>query len=267
MVASMAKDALRAMSDAVLAITAERAVDPVLQRLIDSARDLEAAYVALGIENARLLERSRELFTIEERKRLARELHDSVTQTLLGIGLTAEAALALLTPDPARARAELEHLREMTSGALQELRSLIFELRPADLETEGLGAALHKYVALLRRLHGRQIELELRGERRLPADVEQALLRIAQEALSNAVRHAEATRIDLMLDVRQPLVRLRVSDDGQGFDPAEARTRSRRLGLTSMTERAEALGGELTINSNPGRGTTVVVETKVGETG
>jgi len=219
-----------------------------------------AAHAAIAIENARLHERSRELSTIEERKRLARELHDSVTQTLFSIGLTAEAATELLDSEPARAREQLGHLQELTRTAMLEMRSLIFELRPAELETEGLGAALRKHVEVLQRLHDQQIELTVDGDRRLPPEIERALLRIAQEALGNALRHGGARHVRLALDARDSRVLLRVEDDGHGFDPEEAATRSRRLGLTSMRERAEAIGGALAIDSAPGRGTTVEIE-------
>jgi signal transduction histidine kinase len=223
-----------------------------------------SGHAAIAIENARLHERSRELSTIEERKRLARELHDSVTQTLFSIGLTAEAAASLVERDPVRAREQLDRLQELARAAMLEMRSLIFELRPAELETEGLAAALRKHVDVLRRLHEQEIELGVDGERRLPPQVEKGLLRIAQEALGNALRHSGADHVALSLAARDPRVSLRVSDDGRGFDPAEAALRSRRLGLTSMRERAEALGGTLEIESEPGRGTTVRVEVRVG---
>jgi signal transduction histidine kinase len=223
-----------------------------------------AGHAAIAIENARLHERSRELSTIEERKRLARELHDSVTQTLFSIGLTAEAAAELVEADPARAREQLGHLQDLTRTAMQEMRSLIFELRPAELETEGLAAALRKHVEVLRRLHDQEIDVTVDAERRLPPDVEKGLLRIAQEALGNALRHSEAAKVSISLAAHDSRVSLRVTDDGRGFDPEEAVTRSRRLGLTSMRERAEALGGTLAIDSEPGRGTTVDVEVKLG---
>jgi signal transduction histidine kinase len=135
---------------------------------------------------------------------------------------------------------------------------LIFELRPAELETEGLAAALRKHVDVLRRLHPQQIELSVDGDRRLPAPVEKGLLRIAQEALSNALRHSGGGRVDVELDVADAHARLRVADDGAGFEIGAAR--ARHLGLTSMRERAEALGGRLEIASAAGRGTTVSVE-------
>jgi signal transduction histidine kinase len=219
-----------------------------------------AAHAAIAIENARLHERSRELSTVEERKRLARELHDSVTQTLFSIGLTAEAAAGLVESDPARARRELETLQELTRAAMEEMRSLIFELRPAELETEGLAAALRRHVDVLRRLHTQEIDLKVNGDRRLVPDVEKGLLRIAQEALGNALRHSGADRVELSLSERDSRVTLRVADDGRGFDPEEAQLRSRRLGLVSMRERAEAFGGTIVIDSAPGRGTTVTVE-------
>jgi signal transduction histidine kinase len=223
-----------------------------------------AAHAAIAIENARLNERSRELSTVEERKRLARELHDSVTQTLFSIGLTAEAASELVEVDPARARAQLGQLQELTRAAMAEMRSLIFELRPAELETEGLAAALRKHVEVLRRLHRQEIELRVDGDRRLPPDVEKGLLRIAQEALGNALRHSGAEHVLLALDALDSRVELSVADDGSGFDPGEAAQRSRRLGLISMRERAETLGGTLAIDSEPGRGTTITVEVRTG---
>jgi signal transduction histidine kinase len=223
-----------------------------------------AGHAAIAIENARLYERSRELSTVEERKRLARELHDSVTQTLFSIGLTAEAAGALVESDPVRAKAELEHLQELTQAAMREMRSLIFELRPAELEVDGLVATLRKHVDVLTRVYDCEIALSLDVSHSLAPDVERGLLRIAQEALANALKHSGAGLVELGLDTHDSVVVLRVADDGCGFDPAEAIARSRRLGLTSMRERVEALGGELTIDSVPGRGTTVRAEVGLG---
>jgi signal transduction histidine kinase len=224
------------------------------QRLIETL----AAHAAIALENARLYERSRELSTVEERKRLARELHDSVTQTLFSIGLTVEAASSLVERDPERARAELARLRELVQGAMQEMRSSIFELRPAELEADGLAASLRKHVEVLGRVHRQRIELAVEGEdRRLPGEVEKGLFRIGQEALANALKHARAQTVSVELDLRDGSASLIVADDGAGFDPRTAAARSRRLGLTSMRERAEALGGTLIIDSAEGRGTRV----------
>ena len=147
---------------------------------------------------------------------------------------------------------------------MEEMRSLIFELRPAELESEGLAAALRKHVEVLRRLHRQEIELRVDGDRRLPPTVENGLFRIAQEALGNALRHSGAGHVVVSLAARDSLVSIRVEDDGCGVDPEEAAIRSRRLGLTSMRERAEALGGTLSIESEPGEGTTIAVEVSGG---
>jgi signal transduction histidine kinase len=229
------------------------------QRLIETL----AAHAAIAIEKAALYERSRELSTVEERKRLARELHDSVTQSLFGMSLTAEAAAALVESDPARAKAELEHLQELARAAMGEMRSLIFELRPAELEADGLAPTLRKHVDVLRRVYGREIELVVDDERRLPAEIERGLLRIAQEALVNALKHSGAEHVGVELRAWDSRLQLTVVDDGGGFDVRHASSRSRRLGLVSMRERAESLGGVLVIESEPGEGTRVSVEVRV----
>jgi signal transduction histidine kinase len=216
-----------------------------------------AAHAAVAIENARLYEQSRELSIVEERNRLARELHDSATQKLFGLVLSAEAAATLLERDPALARTELGRLQALAREAMEELRSLVFELRPPSVETEGLATALRKHVDVLRRVYRREIGLELGGGSRYGPQLEREVLRIAQEALQNALRHANADHVELRLDDRDGHLVLTVRDDGIGFDPAAPELRSRRLGLTSMEERAEAIGGTLRIDSHPGRGTTV----------
>ena len=226
------------------------------QRLIE----MLAAHAAVAIENARLLERSRELNIVEERNRLARELHDSVSQKLFGIVLTAEAATTLLGRDSAAAGEQVARLGELAHEALTELRELIFELRPASLEQEGLAATLRKQVDMMRRLHGRDIELRISGAARPAPEAEGDVLRIAQEALNNALRHANARRIELRYESRDHRIVVTVADDGVGFDPAAPGVRSRRLGLTSMEERARALGGALAVVSRPGEGTTVTLE-------
>jgi signal transduction histidine kinase len=197
---------------------------------------------------------------IEERNRLARELHDSVTQKLFGIVLTAEAAGTLLDQEPERARGQLQRLQELAGEAMEELRSLIFELRPGSLEGEGLATTLRKHVDVLRRVHGREIVLEVAGAPKLAPAVEAEVFRIAQEALHNALRHSGAQRLELSLRAREGGMTLTVTDDGVGFDPEDPALRSRRLGLTSMQERARALGTALRIDSRPGEGTTIALE-------
>jgi signal transduction histidine kinase len=219
-----------------------------------------AAHAAVAIENARLYERSRELSIAEERNRLARELHDSVTQKLFGVVLTAEAAATLVDRDADSARAQLQRVQDLAKEAMEELRSLIFELRPAALETEGLAITLRKHVDALRRVYRRDVGLRIAGKAELPPGTEGEVFRIAQEALANALRHAGASRIDVELDARDGRLRLTVADDGVGFETQSAIVRSRRLGLTSMEERARAVGGTLDIESTPGGGTTVQLE-------
>jgi signal transduction histidine kinase len=226
--------------------------------------EMLAAHAAIAIEKATLYERSRELSIVEERKRLARELHDSVTQSLFAVSLAAEATATLVDVDPPRAKRELEHLHELARSAMDEMRSLIFELRPAELETDGLAPTLRKHADVLRRVYGREIEVTVEVERPLPPELERGLLRIAQEALANALKHSGAEHVGVELRTWDSRLRLTVADDGAGFEPEEARAKSRRLGLVSMRERAEALGGELAIESKRGEGTRVSVEVSVG---
>jgi signal transduction histidine kinase len=222
--------------------------------------ELLAAHAAIAITNAGLYERSRELSILAERNRLALELHDAVSQKLFSLVLTAEAAGTQLDRDPDAARAHVARLQELAREALDELRSLILELRPPELERDGLCGALRKHVDLLRRLHRVEIDVEVDdavggGERR-----DGELLRVAQEALQNAVRHSGAGHIAVRLGSDDGRLVLEVADDGAGFDPGDPELRSRRLGLTSMEERARRLGGRLQIRSAPGAGTTVRLE-------
>jgi len=161
------------------------------------------------------------------------------------------------------ARAQIERLRELTGEALEELRSLILGLRPPELERDGLAGTLRKEVEMVARTHGTPIELHIEpgvtsngGD----TDRELALLRIAHEALHNAVRHAHADHVEVRLSGGDGRLVVEVSDDGVGFDPDAPDVRSRHLGLTSMEERARELHGRLRIHSAPGQGTTVRVE-------
>jgi signal transduction histidine kinase len=223
-----------------------------------------AAHAAIAIENARLFEASRELSVIEERNRLARELHDAMTQNLFSLSLTAEAAAGLMRADPARAEAEIDRVRELARETQAELRSLIFELRPPRLEADGLVATVGKDLEVLGRAHGLKADLRVHGTPELDSGMEVELYRIVQEALNNALRHAQADTIEVEVDARDGGVTVTVRDDGVGFDPGSRAIRERRLGLTSMRERAEAVGSALTVESSPGAGTTVRVEVPGG---
>ena len=225
---------------------------------------LLAAHAAIAIANARLYEQTRELSIVAERNRLALDLHDAVSQKLFGLVLNAETAATLLERNPEAARDQVAKLRTQAREALDELRSLVFELRPPDLERDGLGGALRKHVELLRRLEQHEIELVVAED--LPVDParDREVLRIAQEALQNAVKHAHAHHVTVRLGADDGGVLLEVEDDGVGFDPAAPGARSRQLGLTSMEERAERLGGTLEIRSAHGAGTTVRLHTGRG---
>jgi signal transduction histidine kinase len=226
--------------------------------------ELLAAHAAIAITNARLYERSRELSIVAERNRLALDLHDAVSQKLFALVLAAETAATLLERDPAAARDHVVKLRTLAQEAHEELRSLVFELRPPDLERDGLCGALRKHVEVLRRLQQREIELDLADDLPRDAGRDGEVLRIAEEALQNALRHAGAARIVVTLNGDDGRLVLEVVDDGIGFDPDDTDLRSRRLGLTSMEERARRIGGRLTIRSAAGAGTTVRLETGVG---
>jgi signal transduction histidine kinase len=229
--------------------------------------ELLAAHAAIAIANAGLYERSRELSMLEARNRLALELHDAVSQKLFSLVLTAEAAGEQLARDPDAARASLERLRGLAGEALEELRSLILELRPPELERDGLCGALRKHAEMLRRLHHVEIEVDIDEAVSAGAGSgarDREILRVAQEALQNAIRHAAPQRLGLRLARHDGRLELEVTDDGAGFDPGEPELRSRRLGLTSMEERAQRLGGTLEIRSAPGAGNTVRVEAPGG---
>jgi signal transduction histidine kinase len=228
-----------------------------------AAIEMLAAHAAIAIENARLFERSRELSVVEERTRLARELHDSVSQTLFSMSLVADAAAALVDRDPGKAREQLEGLRDMARAAATEMRSLIFELRPADLDAEGLVATLRKHIDVLRSVHGTEIEFKENGYKRLEPAIEREIYRVGQEAVGNALKHANARRIQVEIGLANGTATLTVTDDGTGFDPDASHVRATRLGITSMEERAEALGGSLRIGSGPS-GTRVALEVPIG---
>jgi len=225
---------------------------------------LLAAHAAIAIANARLFEQSRELSVLAERNRLALELHDAVSQKLFGLVLSAKAAETLLSRDPAGARAEVAKLGVIAQDALDELRSLVFELRPADLERDGLGAALRTHVEVLRRVRQREIALEIGEGLSVDPVRDREVFRIAQEALQNAIRHAAASRVVVRLQAAGGGLLLEVRDDGIGFDPRAPELRSRRLGLTSMEERARRIAGLLEIDSSAANGTTVRLEVGCG---
>jgi signal transduction histidine kinase len=222
---------------------------------------LLAGHAAIALVNARLYERSRELSIVEERNRIARELHDAVTQKLFSLRLTVDAAAELLAHDPARAGRELATVRRLAAESVDELRAVVVGLLPVDLAGDGLVAALRKHTELLDRVHPAIVRYVGDQVPTLPPERAETVYRIAQEALHNALRHGtpRTVSVDLREGERRGAgtVELTVTDDGAGFDPAASAAAGRRLGLTSMRERARAVGAHLEVASRPGAGTTV----------
>jgi PAS domain S-box-containing protein len=216
-----------------------------------------ADHAAIAVENARLYERARGLAALEERQKLARELHDSVSQALFGIGLGARTARTLLDRDPTRVADPLDYVVSLAEAALTEMRALIFELRPDALEQDGLVGILEKQAAALTARHKLKVETVLGSEPDAPLTVKEALYRIAQEALNNAVKHARASVLSVRLAQADGVVTLEVSDNGVGFDPAGAFPG--HLGLQSMRERAARMGAVIEMHSAPGEGSRLRV--------
>lgn len=220
-----------------------------------------AAHAALAVVSAQRQSRLRELSVAAERARLARDLHDSVTQTMFSLTLAAETAASLTGDADARLVEQVERIRALAGTAREELGSLLDTLRPAAERRDDLATLLRRRVELLRRIHDVPIELRLLGDQRQQsAATDYEVGRIATEALSNALKHAQAQRIDVTLEFTPTTLRLTVADDGIGFDLAETVRQSRRMGLSSMSERTAALGGDLHLESKPGAGTTVSLE-------
>ncbi|MGW5411587.1 GAF domain-containing sensor histidine kinase [Actinomadura geliboluensis] len=219
---------------------------------------LFAAHAAIAMANARLYEHNRELTVVAERNRLARELHDAVAQKLFSLRLTARTASALAERDPARTVQELAQVERLAAEALAELRAVIFELRPADL-ADGLVASLRKHVEVLDRAHETEVRFSADEAVVLPEEHEAVAFRVTQEALYNALRHARASTVEVRLATADGQAVLEVADDGTGFDASDTEPQG-GLGLASMRARAHSIGGELTIDAVPGRGTTVRLE-------
>jgi signal transduction histidine kinase len=213
---------------------------------------LFAAHAAIALTNARLYERSRELSVVEERGRLARELHDAVSQRLFSIRAHARAAAVLVEKDPGRAVGELAAIAELGAQAHAELRAVIDGLAPPELD--GLPSSLRRYAQLAGRAHGIPIQVTAAEVGDLDPRVQAAAFRVAQEALHNALRHSGASEISIVLARTPRRVTLEVRDDGTGFDPTLA---SGGMGLASMRERAEMARGTLRVTSVPGSGTRV----------
>jgi signal transduction histidine kinase len=224
-----------------------------------------ADQAALAIENARLREQAGQAAAMAERGRLARELHDSVTQSLYSVTMYAEAAARLMATDQRTVAAEyLRDAGETAQEALREMRLMIYQLRPPVLETGGLAVALQVRLDAVERRGGIRAELTVEGEDRLPLAVQAELHQIAQEALNNALKHAHATGVRVRLQFGEVDTILEVQDDGIGFDPGAVQEGG-GLGLPGMKERVRKIGGRLKIESAPGQGTKVVVQVQINQ--
>jgi PAS domain S-box-containing protein len=228
------------------------------QALVEALAD----QAALAVEHDRLGARGREAAVLEERARLARDLHDSVTQSLFSLGMLAGAARTQYARNATTVDATLERIADLAQESLAEMRALLLELRPLALEAGGLGAALVKLAESFRGRSGIDIAYAADTDARSTPEAETAVFRIAQEALANAIRHAYATKISVRLSCVDGGLVTTVTDDGIGFDPAKPPVKERDvtsggMGLRSMQERATAAGIDLHIDSGPGHGTTV----------
>ena len=214
-----------------------------------------ANQAAIALENAQLYEQAHEWAAMEERQRLARELHDSVSQALYGIALGAHTARMLLDRDPHQVAEPLNYVLTLAEAALVEMRALIFELRPESLEREGLVGALAQQAAVVQARYRLVVSTFFCEEPAQPLKIKHELYRVAQEALQNTVMHARANTVELRLSETEAQLVLEVCDDGVGFDPGGSFPG--HLGLQSMRERVTALGGSFQIQSAVGAGTCI----------
>lgn len=214
-------------------------------------------------QSERLAEQTRQTAILEERNRLAREMHDTLAQGFTGIMMQLEVVAALLPESARQAREHLALAHDLARDSLAEARRSVQALRPTTLEQADLAAALARLAEETTAATPVNVTLHIQGARRpLPDEMERQLFRIGQEALTNALRHAQATRMDIDLEFRTNQVRLRIWDNGKGFEVEKAASGS-TLGLLGMRERAVQAGGELGIESHPGRGTTVTVRAPI----
>jgi signal transduction histidine kinase len=221
-----------------------------MSQLQDSNRQLQA-----------YARQSQVLVVMRERHRLARELHDSVTQTIFTMTLTTQSALLLLDREPGRVEAQLDRLNQLARSALDEIQTLISELRPEEAAEGGLAAAIHRHLSSRYLPESLSVSLEVEGDHLLAPSEEQSLFRIVQEALNNVVKHAQSSQVSIRLHLADPLW-IEIADQRRGFDLGSASNNS-GVGLAGMWERAAEIGWALQITSSPGAGTRVRVEKKV----
>ncbi len=216
--------------------------------------------LALALRNAQLFADTQELATINERNRIAREIHDTLAQGLTGIIVQLQAAEAWLGREPSRARDAVEHAGDLARSSLQEARRSVWDLRPEGLERAGLERAVRDELARVAQRTGAKTSVQIRGLRglTLAPGVEVAVFRVVQEAVANSLHHGRPKSVRVEMSRSQGHLRVSVTDDGSGFHP-EGHRRAGSFGITSMTERALACGGTLELDSSPGAGTKVVL--------
>ncbi len=215
----------------------------------------------LSANNAELAERVRFSAVTEERQRLARELHDAVSQQLFAISMTATALARTMDKDFAKAQRQVSLIEEMAAVAQSEMRALLLHLRPIHLEGKRLAQGMYELVQELRAKVPIDIQLEMDDEVQLPRGIEDHLFRIVQEALSNTLRHSKADKLEVRLQRKPEYVRLLIRDNGIGFDMNVRKTAS--YGIVSMQERVNEIGGSIHILSAPGKGTRIDIRVPI----
>lgn len=222
-----------------------------------------AQQAVLAVQLARLAEQSRQAAVLEERNRLAREIHDTLAQAFTGMLIQLGVAQRIAKQQPEEAWSLIDHVAELARQGLSEARRSVWALQPESLEYSELADSLPRIVAQMTSDTSMQAEVHVYGmPRTLPSDVGMNLLRIGQEAVHNALRHAQAQKIFVELTFDAEQVRLCIQDDGQGFDP-QHQEEGGGFGLIGMRQRAERIGGQLTVVSQPGQGTEVAVTAPV----
>ena len=249
----------------ILALGDKSSREPYNQEEVETLATL-AHSATLALDNARLHEERlailrQQLAQVtqaqeEERQRIARELHDGVGPALASMNLRLRTTRKLLERDQDAAARELEELADLSQDNVRDIRRMIYDLRPAALDEQGLVPALRQYLNRCQQEHDLQVGFSAGEAERLPAPVETALFRIVQEAVNNVVKHAGARRVEVSLARDDGFVSLGVADDGQGFDPDAPRS-GQHVGLSSMRERVVQLGGQFELQSKPGQGTVL----------
>ncbi len=225
-----------------------------LRNIQSHNRELERQVQERTVEIERLFEKTKELAVIEERNRLARDLHDSVKQKAFAAMAQLATAQTFISKNPSTARSHLEEAETLVSEVIEELTFLIQEMYPLVLKEKGLVSVLHSYIYEWQERNSIQVNLEVFNERRIDIQIEQAIFRVIQEALSNVARHSNAAKVDLTLLYSKNRIEMTIKDNGRGFDKAACMN---GVGLQSMQERAHMIYGHLTITSAPGQGTSV----------